>query len=113
MIRIKIYRNQNKDIYRFSLDGHAGFAEEGEDIVCCAVSVLTVNTINALERFTEEVFTCDVDEKNGGFLDFELIEMKDGRHSHDARLLLETMVCGLKDIENEYGHYIKMNDEEV
>ena len=28
--------------------GHAGYAKRGEDIVCAAISVLTINTINSI-----------------------------------------------------------------
>ena len=37
-----------------TIKGHAGYAEEGYDIICAAVSALTVNTINSIEQFTEE-----------------------------------------------------------
>ena len=32
-------------------DGHAGYAEEGQDIICAAVSALIVNTVNSVETF--------------------------------------------------------------
>ena len=28
--------------------------EEGQDIVCAAVSVLVINTVNAIEQFTDD-----------------------------------------------------------
>ena len=37
----------------FDLEGHAGYSEAGTDIVCAAVSVLVINTINAVEMYTE------------------------------------------------------------
>ena len=38
----------------FLSKGHAGYAEEGQDIVCAAASILVINTINAIEEFTED-----------------------------------------------------------
>ena len=38
----------------FLSKGHAGYAEEGQDIVCAAVSALIITTVNSLEEFTEE-----------------------------------------------------------
>ena len=38
------------------MQGHAGYAEPGQDIVCAAVSALVINTINAIEAFTEDDF---------------------------------------------------------
>ena len=32
----------------FHVKGHAGYAEEGSDIVCSAISVLTTTCVNAL-----------------------------------------------------------------
>ena len=40
----------------FLLFGHAEYADAGEDIVCAGISVLVINTINALGMFTKEQF---------------------------------------------------------
>ena len=37
------------DFSGFSLSGHAGYAEAGEDIVCAAVSAMTKLTVNGAE----------------------------------------------------------------
>lgn len=111
MIRVNVFRNKSGDIYGFRLKGHADFAEEGSDIVCSAVSVLTINTINCIELFTEEKFQCDTDEKKGGYLSLNLPDVREGRADHDAQLLLKAMLNGLGDIEKEYGFYISINEE--
>lgn len=111
MIRVKIFRNNSGDIYGFRLTGHADYAKSGRDIVCSAVSVLTVNTINSIERFTDEHFSCETDDKKGGYLEFVLPAVKDGEHNHDVQLLLDAMLGGLNDIENEYSRYISINEE--
>ena len=48
--------------------GHAGYDEYGKDIVCAAVSVLTVNMANSVEKFTDDSFKGSVDEKTGQFI---------------------------------------------
>ena len=40
MIHVAIYQNENKECVGFRTEGHAGYSEEGSDIVCAAVSVL-------------------------------------------------------------------------
>ncbi len=45
------------------MQGHAGYAARGSDIVCAAVSVLAQNTVNSIEHFTQDSFTADVDEE--------------------------------------------------
>lgn len=111
MIRVNIYHNKQGDIFGFRLIGHADFAEAGSDIVCAAVSILTINTINSIELFTSEDFECDSDENKGGYLSFNLPDTKEGKANHDVQLLLKAMLNGLNDIQNEYGCYISINEE--
>lgn len=40
-----------KDFSGFSLSGHAGYADAGEDIVCAAVSAMTNFVCNAADAF--------------------------------------------------------------
>ena len=48
MIKITVMKHAGE--YRgFVVSGHAGFAKAGKDIICSAVSVLTVTTVNALD----------------------------------------------------------------
>ena len=44
------------------VSGHANFDEEGKDIVCAAVSVLTLNLANSIEHFCDDDFTVDSDD---------------------------------------------------
>lgn len=111
MIKAEILRNNNYVICGFKLSGHAGFAEEGSDIVCAAVSMLVINTVNCIEEFTEEKFNYSADNDNGGYIDFYLPEIQKGAVNHDVELLLESMLYGLKNVENEYSQYIKIIDE--
>ena len=48
--------------------GHADFDTLGKDIVCAGVSALVLNTINSIETFRDDEFTCEVQEKNGDVL---------------------------------------------
>lgn len=111
MIKVRIYRNDKLKIYGFQLSGHADFSDDGDDIICSAVSILVINTINAIETFTDEEFQTDADETEGGFIKYSLPLIKNGKENKDVELLLETMLLGLNNIENEYGCYIKINDK--
>ena len=42
MIHITLWQNEKEEIIAFEVDGHAGYGEEGWDIVCSAVSALTI-----------------------------------------------------------------------
>ena len=49
MTQIKIFR-QNKSIIGFECSGHTGYDVEGSDIVCAAISTLTLTCILGLEK---------------------------------------------------------------
>ena len=57
MINVIVYKDVKGLIEGFSLKGHAGYAEYGSDIVCSAVSMLTINTLNSFLRTTVAVVT--------------------------------------------------------
>ncbi|HIQ98711.1 MAG TPA: ribosomal-processing cysteine protease Prp [Candidatus Scybalocola faecavium] len=106
MIKITVYKD-SRSYTGFKSEGHAGYAEEGYDIICAAVSVLTVNTINSIESFTSDTF--HVKQKDG------FIECRfDHPLSSEAVLLMNSMILGLQEIEKDYGHeYIRLIFKEV
>lgn len=106
MITIEIHKS-GKQYSGFTSNGHARYAEDGYDIICAAVSVLTVNAINSIEAFTKDRFAVRQDE---GFVEL-IIE---GTVSKEATLLLDSMILGLQEIQNNYGNeYIKLIYKEV
>lgn len=108
MITVTLLEN-SKGIYKgFICEGHAGYADHGSDIVCAAVSVLIMNTINAIEAYTEDVIEVESDEKEG------LIVMHFSSDiSSDANLLMEAMVLGLSGVKDQYKDYVRIFIEEV
>ena len=98
MTQITIYQNQNHETERFTCSGHAGYGVNGTDIVCASISVLVINTINSIEAFTSVAYTCEADEETGD-IDFRFTE----EVSPDAALLIESMILGLTEIQNDYG----------
>ncbi len=109
MTKVTIYKNVKNECVGFKVCEHAGYGEEGNDIVCAAISVLTINTMNAIEQFTDVDFTQDVDEENCS------IEFKITKPTKDTTLLLETMILGLQTMEDDenYTDYIDLIFEEV
>ena len=61
MINITVKKRKGSYL-DFLSKGHAGYAEEGQDIVCAAVSALIITTVNSLEKFTEEQIEAEADE---------------------------------------------------
>lgn len=113
MIKVTIYKTDRHEYVGFDAKGHAGFADEGMDIVCAAASALIINTINAIERYTDDetsVLTDDSEDAQG-MIEFRFV----GHPTHDAELLLKTMILGLEEIEDDsdYEPYIDIIFKEV
>ena len=48
----------------FRTEGHAEYAEYGQDIVCAAVSILVMNTMESIRLLSSDVFDYEEDEDN-------------------------------------------------
>ena len=70
MIDIEIRKSNSGCYTGFTVKGHAGFSDSGSDIVCSAVSMLVINTINSIEKFTSDEFDVKNDELKG-VIEFE------------------------------------------
>ena len=91
----------------FESKGHAMYAQEGRDIVCAAVSALIINTVNSLEKFTEDDFEAEAED---GFVRIRF----HGRQSEGGRLLMDSLLLGLETIGQDYNHrYLKIMIREV
>lgn len=110
MIRITIYVNEHHAYTGFDVTGHAEFSDPGKDVVCAAASMLVINTMNALEAYTEDE-TSHVSDEEEGTIVFRFRR----RPSHDADLLVNTMILGLESLEenSEYEPYIDIIFKEV
>ena len=78
--------------------GHAGFADYGQDIVCSAISVLTINLINSIDKFTDDKPDISQDENKG------IIAIRFSKSpSYDSDLLIRSYELGVDSIFREYG----------
>ena len=81
----------------------AMYAEAGSDIVCAAVSALVINTINSIEEFTDDPFTCDC--RDGMIESWEFTNDL----SAATELLMDSLMLGLTNIVEAYGEeYLKV-----
>ncbi len=108
MTRITLYKDFNGTIKGFKIDGHAGYADKGEDIVCAAISILAVNTQNSIESFCEDAFKQKSEEKSA-LMEF----MIEDDPSHDAELLLKSFESGIIGISREYPDFVNHEYKEV
>lgn len=101
MTTIRIFRTEGH-ITAVTVEGHTGYAEEGSDIVCAAVSTLTQGALLGVRK----VAGIDAESKvSDGRLTFRLAKYND---KSDA--ILETMRLALLDISEGYSRYIRMEE---
>ena len=98
MINIKANRKDGKIVY-LSVSGHANQADEGKDIVCSAISAISVGGINALQN--PENFDLKVEKGNVE------ISQKHVANEHDYQVL-ETMLIQMKSVEETNSKYVKV-----
>ena len=90
----------------FTVSGHSGYAEEGSDIICAAVSsavLMTANTITEIQQINADV------TENDGFLSLNLSKHEAERSS----VLLNGLKLHLTALSEEYTKYIKVKISEV
>lgn len=103
MIRLSVVF-KGDSIVGFELKGHSGYAEYGKDIVCSAVSALAVTAVNSIDELTDAVVKA---ETRDGYMKAELISVE----NRDAQLLLKSMVCGIKEISEQYPEHVVITNK--
>lgn len=98
MVSVIVKKNRKNEYVGFTCSGHAGYDEHGKDIVCAALSMLVINTVNAIDELTDCRITVTANEADG--------EMKvafPNTASEDAKLLIDAMLLGIQGVIEEYG----------
>jgi len=103
MISIDFFYDNKKKLIAFNIKGH------GPDYICSAVSILAINTINCIEKFTSDKFICDY-KKAGGLINFKFINKN---ISHDAEILINALDFGLRDAHNNYKKFISLKIKDL
>ena len=106
-----VFQKSKDGSYRgFTCMGHAQYAKKGkEDILCAAISALTISSINALEELGKEKLTYVTNEETG-FLkcDFQSVLQE------KSVFLMDALVFSLENLSKEYGKkYLQIKFEEV
>lgn len=93
-------------IVEVECDGHTDYGEEGEDIVCAALSSVVQTAVLGLMR----VLGVNVDLKRDdrrGYLRMRLPKLK-SETRRDADIILNTMLCGIADLHEGFSKYIRL-----
>ncbi|MCL1787769.1 MAG: ribosomal-processing cysteine protease Prp [Defluviitaleaceae bacterium] len=107
MIRATILHNRAGEAVGFAVKNH------GDPVVCAAVSMLTLNTVNSIEKLTaltRQDFNCFWND-DGGFIVFAL--KRSSLRSTGAGLLLDALVLGLYDVSTQYPNDIQFDSRSI
>ena len=112
MINVTVLVDSEHNYTGIEMLGHAGYAgshQDGQELVCAAVSALVLNMTNSVEQFTQDTFDAEMEEESGCF-QFHFSDVI----SSESKLLMNSLIFGLEDIEETYGEpYIKIRFKEV
>ena len=82
-----------------TIEGHAGYAEAGKDIVCAGVTALTENLIDSIESLTEDTIQYEI---SPGRVDIHFKNL-----SEDGKLLVDSFFLGISVISQDFPEYVK------
>jgi len=102
-VEIGIFRDSEGLITGFAVDGHSGFAVSGQDIVCSAISALTLAAAMGLSKVAGKKVE---GEQTEGHLLCRLLDPADA----GTEMILATMLLGLQQIKLQYDEFITLND---
>lgn len=82
-----------------TIDGHAGYAEAGKDIVCAGVTALTENLVESIESLTSDEIQYDISPGRANIYYRNLSEA--------GKLLVDSFFLGICSIESDFPEYVK------
>ncbi len=107
MVEVYLEKNSKGELTGFIVEGHAGFEEAGQDIVCAAVSVLVQTTVLGLERILQVEFK--EFHLHSGKLICRIQDISYKEAQEKVRVLLQTMELGLQETASHYPDYVTVS----
>lgn len=84
-----------------SINGHAGYAEAGKDIVCAAVSILAQTLIASIEELTQDTISYDIQPGT--------VNIKLGNLSERSKLLVSSFFVGVQMVADNYPGFVRLS----
>ena len=109
MTKISVHK-KGSHIVGYTVEGRTGYAEEGSDIVCAAVSTIATHTLNGLAEIVKIPVGYEVDD---AYLECIVPDSLSDDERKQSDILLDAMYLTFKDLEEQYKEYITIIDMEV
>ena len=109
MINVVVIK-EKQTIKTMEATGHSGYAEEGQDIVCSAVSTLMETLVSGLTEIVKAQVEVKVDES------IPLLSVKvnetDKEKCKLVQVLMSSTLLGLKGVANGFSKFIKIKEKQ-
>ena len=107
MISATLYQ-EGENLTGCKVKGHSGKAEPGHDLVCAAVSILTITCVNSLETICGVVPRVTEENQEKGIISFELPERTEEKNGK-AQILMGALKQGFSDIAESEPEYFRLS----
>ncbi len=105
MVTVQIVRDGNLT-KKVEISGHADSGKYGQDLVCSAVSAISVGLLNAIDEL--ESSTCEISIKDENHITINVVNSNE-----TIQTILTVGIIQLKTIEESYPKNIKLKFTEV
>ena len=109
MTKVKFSRRDGK-FFAVECLGHSGYAEEGQDIVCAAISSIVQTAVLGLFQIAGVNVDYTVDDQKG-YLKAVVPENISQAQAHDADVILKTAYLGASDLYETFSDFIELEVE--
>lgn len=86
-----------------NIQGHAGYAEHGKDIVCASISTLAQTLVHSLDILTNDEIVFDIDEQSA------TIDIKLWTLSERAQVLIESFFIGVEGVRLAFPDFVQID----
>ena len=115
MTKIIFYRS-NGIFWGFEEQGHTGYADAGEDILCSAISAMTMLIINTIETVWGVDVKYEIDDETTDITVTVKEAVPKYASSDEKQFAVSGLIQGyfyqLMDMIEDYGDYIDVEEEE-
>lgn len=106
MTNIELYYNENNNISKVLVSGHAGF-KDSDDIVCASISAITQTALLGLIKVVGLDINYEVED---GYLSFQVPNNLEAEDQIKVEAIVQTMKEGLLDIQSGYKKFVKLEE---
>lgn len=97
-----VVKRVNNSIIQLQCNGHTE-----NEIVCAALSSITQTAVLGILNIVKN---CEYKTNDDGYLKLTLPKDMDEKQRHDCDVILETMLLGIKDLQEGFSKLIKLEE---